>query len=221
MCLIIVKKKGVSLNASFLFSSLYKSAVKNNSGFGYAFKRDNMIRLSKGHKTLTVMIDEIKKFGVRTNDEWMIHLRNPSPGTEDNPTMSHPFVISSDPNVLKKSYYYGKVPVFSHNGRIGYDIIPTIEANKNSDSYAFVKNILSQNHMLDIMNLLYRNKNLNVLYKKLFGTDKFAIIRPKYSVTMFGEWEESEGLFFSNDSYKIPTIPRMVGFDYSKAYEGN
>jgi predicted glutamine amidotransferase len=218
MCLIVLKKKGVPLDASFLFRGLKQSAIRNSSGCGYAYKRDNKIALSKGHESVDEMIEELKRVGIRKSDELLVHLRNPSPYTgAAKPELCHPFVVTSNKEELDRKRYYGSKSVFAHNGKIDSDILyNSTDVYTSSDSYLFVKHVLSSPHFVDIMHLLYRNKNTNKTYKKLFGTNKFAILRPKYSASTFGDFVEDRNLLFSNDSYKseVKPLTRTV-FDHT------
>lgn len=212
MCLIVLKKKGVQLDARFLFKSLKQSAVKNNSGCGFAIKRDNKIILSKGQNSVDDLIEEIKKAGIRKSDELLIHLRNPSPQTgKEQSKLCHPFVVTSNEEELERKRYFGSKPVFAHNGRIDTDILYNhLDVYQTSDTYLFVKHVLSAPHFVDIMHLLYRNKNTTRIYKRLFGdNNKFVLLRPKYSASIFGTFLEEKDLFFSNDTYKIPERPTV------------
>jgi len=207
MCLIIVKKKNVALDAAALFRSLEISSIKNNSGFGFAFKRDNQSFLSKGHKEVESLIEEIKKVGIRNKDELIVHLRNPSPGTGSNISnsqLAHPFVVTSDVKLLYQKRAFTKLPIFAHNGKISSFILPTYDPT-SSDSFLFVKDVLSVPHMVEMMGYMYRKSNLKKLYNSLFDTNRFVIMKPNQSISLFGEWIEEKNLHYSNDSYKIVT----------------
>ena len=202
MCLIVVKKKNEVLNAPFLFKALRKSAVRNNSGFGFAFKRDNMNLVSKGQENLEEMIEEIKRVGIRKSDELIVHLRNPSPNTtRAGHIVCHPFVVTDDVTVLNQRKEYTHRPVFAHNGRIDSEIIPNHNYT-TSDSYLFVKEVLSKKYMVDMMNVLNRKEHYKPIFKRLFRDNKFVIMRPREMVSLFGEFIHDSGLWFSNDTYK-------------------
>jgi hypothetical protein len=211
MCLIIVKKRGTKVTSE-LYKSISRSyALRNKDGFGFSIKKPNSdIYISKGYLNLKSFILAIKSHRPSTGDELMIHLRKVSAGKK-NVENCHPYVCSDKHDEIIQEEGYVKKPVMSHNGtfiKYSYD-------KDHSDTYLFVKNVLSDINMANI--LKYLNKKDYTSSISLFiQTSRVAIMYPNINkkfnnpLCMLGKWEfdELSGLYFSNTSYLGDNCPQ-------------
>lgn len=200
MCLIIAKKAGVPHTPEIYKSVAASYNLRNQDGFGFALKRGGRIYMSKGYFNLGEFIKKLKFYKPRTEDELMVHLRKVSAG-DKNEENCHPYVCSTMDEVINTLEGYVKLPVVSHNGTF-QNYIKYNTMSKNSDTFNFVKELLGEKDMPEIVHKLVQMKQENLIMRH--NSSRLCIMHPgKIPMTIIGDWiTEKSGILYSNDSYK-------------------
>lgn len=212
MCMIIAKEKGVEIPEK-MNDYIDYSYSSNNDGMGIAlWKKDsNFVLIKKDFKKLKKLKRFVKN-NVDKEDALIIHLRAASAGNKSF-TNRHPFSLE-----LKKinELECKTSMAVAHNGTF----INLKEANsKFSDTYVFVRDILSDPI---IKNNLERT-SIALLLEKFIGRSRLVILNSKGEFSYYGDWEEEDGLKFSNSGYKKRNVFSEEGYWnwYSNYYLNN
>jgi hypothetical protein len=223
MCLIIVKKRGVSVTAELYRSIARSYNLRNRDGLGFAIKKLDKIYISKGYEDLSDFIHALKSHSPKKSDELIIHLRKVSAGQKSIENC-HPYVCSQSIDEVTTEEGYVDRPVVAHNGTISLYTYSKIY----SDTVMFILEKLGKLGYPRV--LKYLNKEEPQLVSSLIGTSKLAIMFPmKETIGVIGRgWiTEKNGLIFSNTSYlgdNCPTHGKRVvihGFNkHDMAYYG-
>lgn len=205
MCLIIFCPKGTEKKSEFLFESIRKASLTNKDGIGLMYKEEDKIYVSKGYTDVEEFIQKLNELRFSDeNGQLAIHLRIGNKGAI-NQQMCHPFICSNDDEEIMLTETYTDRPVLMHNGTF---IGLTLPAGK-SDTFVFTKKFLSNN----VLNgLFYDNLELfNEVFKTTLSVSRLLMFYPDerdYQKT--GNWIESNGYYFSNETFKNSNI-RDVG----------
>jgi len=199
MCLLIAVKSGVDKSSDILFDAIRTGATTNTDGIGYAFKKSkqNKIWISKGFQDVDKFITTLQKKHLKPEDELIVHLRIGNKGAKT-VEMNHPFVISDDADTILSNDEYVQLPVLAHNGTFhSY----SITNSQLSDTFYFTKDFMS---IPEIQSLLKRDTDT---FKRIFtstlGINRLALLFPDNTpLITLGNFIESEGYLFSNESYK-------------------
>lgn len=200
MCLLCVMKP----NETPTREQLKTAAVANPHGFGYAFHVGDRIITGRGMDADEV-IDRFLRIREGLPNTWaMFHARITTHG-QTNKANCHPFRMGGDPST-----------VIGHNG-----VIP-IELDKNdhrSDTRVFADEWLPE-----LITLLDDEDGFAEL-ESLIGYSKVAVFthdeRLQHQVYILnedlGHW--TDGIWWSNDSYKPYTYSKSYGY-FGSAYKG-
>jgi hypothetical protein len=200
MCLITVAPKGTDKYSELLISGIREAAKTNTDGIGYAFKRASTkkVYISKGFTDIEKVILRLKKHRLKPDDELIIHQRIGNKGAK-NTDMCHPFVLSKDKETILTNHQYVNLPVMAHNGTFHSH---SQYNSQFSDTFWFVEEFMNNKFVVAML------KGDLEFFKKTFdsklGVNRLAFLFPgeETNVITVGKWNEVEGLFFSNDSYK-------------------
>lgn len=200
MCLITVAPKGTDKYSELLIEGIREAAKTNTDGIGYAFKRASTrkVFISKGFTDIEKVILKLKKHRLKQEDELIIHQRIGNKGAK-NTDMCHPFVLSKDKETILTNHQFVNLPVMAHNG--------TFHSHSQynsmySDTFWFVQEFMCNKFVIGML------KEDLEFFKKTFdaklGVNRLAFLFPGEDtpVVTVGKWNEVEGLFFSNESYK-------------------
>ena len=189
MCVIAFSPKGTDIPEE---SKLKKMWDKNPDGAGIMMELPgNINSYVKGLMTWEDFKDELAEL----NEAYKLkdlnvafHFRIGTAGKNDGPT-THPFRLNSSYKKLRQLNYFGTEPLIMHNG-----VIPKFggKLDKNSsDTQDFVALIMS--------NLWGKvdDETLKQTITSLVNTSKLLIFN-KGKVALIGNWEEKEGIKYSN-----------------------
>lgn len=202
MCVIVVKPKGVKMPSKNVLRRCHK---RNDDGAGFAIKRRGEIIISKGFFKFGTLMQRLGSHRITEDDELLIHFRISTSG-EINWACSHPFPVSTDMVELKKDENKTDFAV-AHNGVIReYNHSKVV-----SDTMLFIQDMVAKPEIKDN---LYESNAIRSLLKEFIGSSKLAFLHKDKGLLMIGNFQEHEGCFFSNDSYKkhrVVTTYRHVG----------
>lgn len=206
MCIIAVKKRGITPSVEFYKSIIRAYNLRNKDGAGYAIKkRDGRIYLSKGYFNIKEFFDSLKSNNVTKEDELLIHLRVVSAG-EKSVENCHPYVCDKDLSVIRTEEGWVDKPVLAHNGTM-YKY-KEYQSN-NSDTINFI--LKKANSIPYLHALITLNKYEPTIINGMIEQSRIAIMHPgKYSVSLLGNWiqDKKTGIYYSNTNYlgeKCPT----------------
>ena len=175
--------------------------TNNSDGAGFSFVQDNRIYISKGYAKFKPFLREVRKY-VKEDTSAILHFRIASVG-EVSSTNCHPFVVIDDKREVEKTVNCTKKPVFAHNGTL-----PISAKNGKSDTRQYA-------HIIGdplIRNNIFRNKSLMHIMGESIGSGKMAFMNRKGDMKLLGDFEEEDGIFFSNHTYKwsLGTVTRYA-----------
>ncbi len=209
MCVICVKPKGVSQPDKSVFENMFNT---NSDGAGFMWVQDDKVHVRKGYMSFDSFWKAWNKHNIK--DEWVsiAHFRI---GTSGGKTkhMTHPFPISKDPSVLKKTKWDGEIAM-AHNGVLGKG-----ETNL-SDTAVYVRDILYplRHHIYDFDNGEF-NKDMEDLLKKSIDSSKIVLLNSSGEDMRIGHWLEEDGCYFSNKRWK--TVSRSNYHSRNKNYNNS
>lgn len=184
MCIIAIKDKG----AKFNWDALRKCWDANPDGAGFAYHLEGRVYISKGYMHFKDFKRAVKAAPINRATEAMLHFRIATHG-EVSPNNCHPFPLSSNENELEALDIMTDVAI-AHNGIVsGMEESPQL-----SDTMLFIRDYLAPlgaAHVTD--NLLH-----GIIGRA--ASSKLAIMSAT-GISTIGEFEESEGWRYSNESY--------------------
>lgn len=213
MCIIIAKEKGKQYNEAELISAIDVAKIHNSDGAGFAFKRGNSetIYLSKGYLTYYEnMLDRLRELNITEDDELIVHLRYATAGNVDSANC-HPFVVSSNDELVKSDEIETNLPVMAHNGTF-YDYSYT--KDENSDTVNFIKEFASKEGVLDALATI-KEASIDRI-TSLMDTNRICAIFPgDKPMLRIGDWnkknKEDACFVYSNYYHIYPDSARAYG----------
>lgn len=200
MCLISVCPKGTKKDSKEVIDFIKSGAGCNHDGSGFMYKRngDNKIGIKKGYFSVSELIKDLKELKLTEDDELVIHHRIGT-GGDNNAANTHPFVCSN--NAKEVAILDGEIekPCMVHNGIFSKLEYYEYLNPKFSDTYAFARYILGEEHLLAIF-----NKDLNNfkhLFSSIINTGKIVVLQPDKDLVMLGNFIEENGYYHSNRGY--------------------
>ena len=189
MCVIIIKQE----TAKFPEKKILKRCFyRNTDGSGYMFIRDGSIILKKGFETFNSFYEGLLKENIKEKS-LIIHFRKQTAGRVC-PANCNPFVISLDMDIMLSTSIVTKNMCFAHNGTF-YNM----KDEELSDTAMFVKNILTDKIIYDN---LYTSLPLQRLINDFLCRGRAVFLHPTEGWLRFGKWEELDGCYYSNNSFK-------------------
>lgn len=209
MCLLTVCPKGTDKYSKLLLDGIRTASITNIDGAGFAFKRNSTkkVYISKGYQKVEDLLEAIAKYKLKPEDELIIHQRIGNKGAK-NTDMNHPFVLSNIKEEILQNNRYVNLPVMAHNGTI---LSHSKTNSEMSDTYWFIEEVMYQKDMINMLktDTLF----FEILLLTKLGTNRLAFLFPNEDTDYIkiGEFEEEEGYFFSNKSYKSSNIRNVGG----------
>lgn len=192
MCVICIKKQGVSLPTRNLLQAMWN---KNPHGAGYMFSRGNYVYIRKGFMSFDEFWYVLRQENFTKNDTVVYHFRI-STQAGVGPEMCHPFMLT---NELEKT----KVLSTRTNVGIAHNGIISLTSNRDpeySDTAQFIVKYLSRliEKPSDLADPEMQDAIYNLIHSKMVFLDYAG------NVTTVGNFVETKsGLLFSND-YFLP-----------------
>lgn len=140
MCLIIIKPNNINFPKEEI---LYKAFKANSDGAGLAYNNNEKVYITKGYMTYNHFIEYYRKIinNISKDSALLIHFRKASRG-KVNLELTHPFPISNNMEVLKKTFIKTNYAV-AHNGTIK-EMNKFLKKNRGlSDTILFIQKYLS------------------------------------------------------------------------------
>lgn len=204
MCIAIYSPSGITPPNE----DILKMCWKNNShGAGVAFVVNNKVIIHKGFMTYDDFITKYNNLNHNVNFAdvpLFIHFRISTMNNKvHTSSMTHPFPISNNIGVLSMPYVSTDYAVM-HNGTI-YMCKSKADRQDISDTAYFIQNYLYK----IAQNQDWFNVESNIELISQLVDSKMAIMDKNGVVKLIGDWEEFEGNFYSNQTYKEPRTPKQ------------
>lgn len=210
MCIIAYKPKNEKLPSQNVLKQCFES---NPHGAGFMVARGGKVHIRKGYMTFDAFWSALCKMHPRTEEAIVMHFRIKSHG-KINPSNCHPFPISNKDSELKSLSFNANTGL-AHNG-----IISAVNPEGDmSDTMTFIKYVISTPNVFNNR----KDDTIAWLIDEFVGTSKIILLNADGSAEFFGlsekNWTKSEGVLFSNDTFKTHKIHRAgyVGTSSDKA----
>lgn len=200
MCVIMYKPKGKKMPNTATLQSMF---LNNPDGAGIAYRNGGQWHVLKGMMELDELLTAIRSRGLGRLHDVIVHCRIATSGLVDGGAC-HPFPISGKERALR-AVKVDTNYVLAHNG-----ILANVDAKSVlSDTQLFIRDVVSEvRGELDSPAVLDTLEDLTIGNRLCIGTPK--------DVHLTGDWQEDNGIFYSNGTYK-PTHSRFT--DWYKTYK--
>lgn len=172
-------------------ATLQACADSNGDGAGISYPCvENKVQIIKGMSSAEEVHEALHAQDF-TQVPVMIHFRIGTHGLRTDAKHTHPFPIGATTEVMEKLVHQCDHAVM-HNGimnAFGYD-------KAISDTMAFARDFLG--HVINHMD----NPGVRAAVDGVLSWDKLAIMMANGKVYRFGKWIESDGIFYSNESFR-------------------
>lgn len=215
MCIAIVKPASAALPTKDELKRCFES---NPDGAGIAWVDGDTVRWTKGLMTFKAFEEKLDSLDLQDKIAFL-HFRIGTHGGKNEPTMTHPFPVSTDKEYcrhLEGAYRY----VAMHNGIIskyGCHIVADVRSNY-SDTVNFtaeyVSSMKEESGFLDFTCQEFADK-----IKKESNDAKYVILGDGTFKIFGAGWNIHNGCHFSNYTYQQPTYTKWSGRGYYHDYE--
>lgn len=198
MCVAIYKPAGVETPS---LDTLKQCWDANPDGAGFAMRTDGeySIEIHKGYMTWKSFVTAYEKYHLADfTGDLLLHFRIATHGGIS-PGLTHPFSLTKDVKLLKHTNVKTNYALI-HNG-----MLPIEPEGNISDTMEFCRRLAP----------LYQNipAALNLI-EGMAGNNKIAVMT-RDNVHLFGEWENINGVYFSNllwdwpEEFYLPTLKEL------------
>ena len=191
MCVICASPKGVRQPNRSEIKAMF---LRNPDGAGYMVARDGKVTIHKGFMNLDEFLNALKAEHFTAKDSVVYHFRI-STQAGINPSMTHPFPLSNQREVMKALDVHCGVGI-AHNGII--KIERPIEGISDTMEYIRTKlySIYTNQHWF------FKNKDiLDKIERQI--TSKMVFLEPTREVQLVGKFiTDKDGMIYSNSSYE-------------------
>lgn len=190
MCIIAIKPAGTKMPAQEVRENMWYG---NPDGGGYMVATGRDVVIQKGFMKLSEFEDALKAEGDLTDKAVVMHYRITTHGGT-NKQNCHPFPISNNVNIITKPVCRTDIGV-AHNG-----IILNVTPRKGvSDTMEYIMSQLS--HMKKIDRFFYKKPEWLALVEDAIDS-KMVFLDKHGHFTTIGDFNEDNGVLYSNNSYK-------------------
>ena len=206
MCIIAVSRKGAKQPTLQQLAIMF---AHNPHGAGYMTARDGKVIIHKGFLVWEDFQKAIEQEHFTKADPVVYHFRI-STQAGVNPAMTHPFPLTSNPEMTEKLDVSCPVGL-AHNGIIRLTSDST--EKRYSDTSIFITRYMSKliRNKADV-----RNQAIHQMIDTLTES-KWAIMDGTGLIVTIGRYIPDDGILFSNSSYQYYYYQDLGG----KSYEGN
>jgi len=201
MCMILYKPKKEKMPNDSILEQCF---INNSDGAGFMIVARKKLWITKGYMTIDKLLKALNPLK-DTDKAIVIHFRR-STSAKVSAEFTHPYPITSDLQTLKATLWGGKLAA-CHNGVISHGL-PHM-----TDTMEFIVDRLVPLQQ-DIPDF-YKSDSLMGLVEDA-SNSKWAFMDSEGYVRLVGKFEEVEGIFYSNDSYKKRTI-----IDWEKMFDSS
>lgn len=195
MCVICISPKGIRQPNEEELRDMW---LTNPHGAGYMVARDGNVEIHKGFMDYFEFLDQIQFENFTDDDVVVYHFRIATQGGI-NPQMCHPFPYTTTTKGLTALDVQCRVGI-AHNGIIRL----TSNGDKElSDTALYIRDYLPRR----VKNGL-NNMALNAIYHDI--QSRMVFLFADGSFKKVGNWEEVDGLIYSNLHHTARYLPRNV-----------
>lgn len=196
MCIIVVKNKDIEMPDRDKLENCFSS---NPDGAGYMYwdNKDKYVHIAKGFMTFESFMMSLESHCFTKNDVVVMHFRIATHGGVSQ-AHCHPFPVSRDLEFMRKTRVKCTKAI-AHNGIIkGYDYDKSA-----SDTMLFNRDVLAH----PILNKhIGKDTDINNIIGRILDGDKLVIMSANGRLNMWGNWEEKDGVLYSNSGYKWSSL---------------
>lgn len=219
MCVIAIKPRNVEIPNDELMELMWK---RNSDGAGFMYAHGGNVHIEKGFMTFKEFKIALNAFKERYNTTdckdfpMVFHFRITTHGGTSREN-THPFPVSDKEEHLKALDVLAPLGM-AHNG-----VIRSVDATTSmSDTMVFIKEIVTP---LRRITKTFTEK-YNTLLKAAIGYSKLAFLDKDGEITTLGEFEEEDGVLYSNLYHKPHKVEQYSNWlstkddtdDYDKSY---
>ena len=200
MCIIVSKNKGVKMPGKEILRNCFNS---NKEGAGYMIARNGVVEINKGFMDFESFYKAIQNEGNLENYSVVMHFRISTQGGV-NRKLCHPYPLSENMQDLKKLNTVCDIGI-AHNGIIsltseGYNYGYSYGKYSTPDYNDTMKFITDYLSLIIKDKNFYKDDNTLTLIERLCES-KLAILDNEGHITYIGDFNEFEGVMYSNMSY--------------------
>ena len=204
MCIIIAKPAGVSLPSVDTLKTCWDA---NPDGSGIALAQGSHVSITKGFMAWSDFENALSLIPDTTTPAMIIHFRIATHGAVM-PSTCHPFPVTDSVEALGAQNSMDSL-VITHNGIIhGMD---TDDAT--SDTMAYIRDVMTPLRRL-CPDIIHDENALDIIGSTIGS--KMALIDSAGDLVTIGDFEEDNGVFYSNSSYKAPRFTRWTPTDWTE-----
>lgn len=199
MCIIASKERGVDLPRD---EYMLECAKTNRDGVGIMYVKDgkNEVLVKKDFIDTEAFIRWMH-LNIAKEDVAVIHFRYATHGLKDVGNR-HPFPVTKNKVLLRQAELVCQVACV-HNGVLTEHGTST----KYSDTQKFVLDILAEDSIKNNID----SEVIRTLIANYIGSDKLVILNDKGTLYYFGDFNEHEGIKYSNNGWR-PTFYSSIGY---------
>ncbi len=198
MCIIVAKPTGVNIPDTETLEQCFTSN-RDGIGFSYCLPGDKPT-ISKGFVNVAKLEKMMDAANITKEHNLIIHFRFATHGKKDQGNC-HPFPLTANYEQMRWLDCLCEVAI-AHNGV--FSNMPVSE--KHSDTMKFIGGILASPEVIENID----SDSVRELIKGYCGySSKLAFLKST-GLTLIGNFEEDNGIFYSNSQYKKYTYPSSV-----------
>lgn len=218
MCIIVVKKAGVRMPGREILEKCFKN---NPDGAGFMYSDGKGVHIKKGFMSFYAFNKAIRRtnrkiYGGLTSVPMVMHFRIATHGGVSSGNC-HPFPITDNYETMRNGEFTCRAG-YAHNGIIRS--MSTDDDIKNcgvSDTMVFGKKKLYPIYIQHNQRIPQKKEELDKL-SHILGS-KLVMLDKSGKLETVGEFEENNGIMFSNSSYKESRY-KYTNFSYINLYSG-
>ena len=198
MCIIIAKPAGIKMPSKEILTNCFNN---NPDGAGIMLSAKGKVYGFKGLMTFDAVEFQLKKlkktFGNLDELPVVMHFRIGTHGANI-AANTHPFPVAASYKALRRLEWVSDLGM-AHNGIISaLSSHPDIKAENVSDTMAFIKHVVRP--IKGVCDMMKNDKVMNAL--QLTSGSKLAFLNGEGMLRALGDFQVSEGVYYSNKSYK-------------------
>lgn len=207
MCIIVYHPNGADMVAK---RNLKKCWDTNDDGAGYSFwdKASKMWIVKKGFMEWDIFWASFNSHNFSKRSVWIAHFRIATAGNTDGGN-THPFQICTNYSKMRQHSFRAKKIAY-HNGVVGKgeDIA--------SDTMTHIKHYIAP-----LFPSIHKKKIKKIIVKLCEASSSRWIMTNGSKLFFFGDWEEENGVYYSNKTYKIYPVYKYANkttYNHGSAY---
>lgn len=213
MCIIVAKPKGIAMPS---METLKNCFTRNPDGAGIMYSSNSKVHIKKGFMTFPEFKNEIEQLATTlnlTDTSVVMHFRITTHG-KTNRENCHPFPLSSRLSDLHNQNLTCRVGI-AHNGIISS--MGKYSNDKESDTMAFIRHV-AYPLLKDKQGNLSKNiETLDIL--QALSNGRLAFLDWQGNLQIEGQWEQDNGIYYSNTSFKPYSYGTVSCYPYYSCYD--